>query len=223
MHQMHIQLFLCSEFLHVYHHSMTMVLCFVELRGKVSMQWVVICLNLFVHVIMYYYYGEPFQRIILFTALISRCSLARTTLFPNQKVWWKRHLTTLQIAQFVIDLGVCYLNTYTHFATKYFASWPNYGPCAGTLPVPRQGALARSDPAIRSQSHRISSHSLSFSISPISFPQRTTLPPFSVAASCQPICSSLSTFSSEPTSKPVKQSSFRSHRSRRGRMAMSRV
>ena len=36
---------------------MTMILCFVELRGKVAMQWVVICLNLFVHVIMYYYYG----------------------------------------------------------------------------------------------------------------------------------------------------------------------
>lgn len=36
---------------------MTMILCFVELKGKVAMQWVVIDLNLFVHVIMYYYYG----------------------------------------------------------------------------------------------------------------------------------------------------------------------
>ncbi|KAI9019959.1 putative elongation of fatty acids protein 2 [Hyaloraphidium curvatum] len=101
------------EFLHVYHHSMTMILCFVELKGRVAMQWVVITLNLFVHVIMYYYY-------------------ARTNMFPGEQIWWKRHLTTLQITQFVIDLVICYLNTYTHFAHDYYPSLPNYGPCAAT-------------------------------------------------------------------------------------------
>jgi len=48
--------------------------------------WVPIGLNLMVHVFMYYYY-------------------AVATL--GYKVWWKRHLTTLQIAQFIIDVVVC--------------------------------------------------------------------------------------------------------------------
>ena len=58
---------------------------------------------------------------------------ARTTLFPNQPVWWKRHLTTLQITQFVIDLAICYLNTYTHFTHDYYPWLPHYGSCAGGL------------------------------------------------------------------------------------------
>ncbi|KAI5452552.1 Fatty acyl-CoA elongase/Polyunsaturated fatty acid specific elongation enzyme [Naganishia albida] len=98
-------------FLHVFHHAATAVLCFNQLEGKTSVQWVVITLNLFVHVIMYYYYYA--------TA-------------GGAKIWWKKYLTTLQITQFVIDLFVTYFASYTHFAMVRFPFLPNMGDCAGS-------------------------------------------------------------------------------------------
>jgi len=40
------------EFLHVYHHTLTLILCFTQLRANSTVQWVPISLNLFVHVLM---------------------------------------------------------------------------------------------------------------------------------------------------------------------------
>ncbi|KAH8084681.1 putative fatty acid elongase [Filobasidium floriforme] len=98
-------------FLHVFHHAATAVLCFNQLEGQTSVQWVVITLNLTVHVIMYYYYYA--------TA-------------GGAKIWWKKYLTTLQITQFVIDLFVVYFASYTHFAMSRFSFLPNMGDCAGS-------------------------------------------------------------------------------------------
>lgn len=75
-----------TPFLHVYHHAATLVLCLTQLRGQTSLQWLVVTINLFVHVAMYAYY-------------------ALQTLGYN--VWWKRYITVLQIAQFVVVVAVC--------------------------------------------------------------------------------------------------------------------
>ncbi|KAH7883587.1 GNS1/SUR4 membrane protein [Phlebopus sp. FC_14] len=98
-------------FLHVFHHSATALLCFTQLNGKTSVSWVVISLNLGVHVIMYYYYYA--------TA-------------GGAKVWWKKYLTTMQIVQFIIDLFVVYFGTYQRFAYSHWQHLPHVGDCAGT-------------------------------------------------------------------------------------------
>ncbi|KII86437.1 hypothetical protein PLICRDRAFT_700491 [Plicaturopsis crispa FD-325 SS-3] len=118
-------------FLHVFHHSATALLCFTQLGGKTSVSWVVITLNLGVHVLMYYYYYA--------TA-------------GGAKIWWKKYLTLMQITQFVIDLGVVYFGSwclftsrssartlanssmagFQHFAYAYRPDLPHVGNCAGT-------------------------------------------------------------------------------------------
>jgi len=99
------------EFLHVYHHSMTAILCWTQLNGNTTVQWVPISLNLFVHVVMYYYY-------------------ARTA--AGHQVWWKKHLTTLQITQFVVDLAAIYFCYAAHYSHKGYVNLVNVGDCHGS-------------------------------------------------------------------------------------------
>jgi len=70
-------------FLHSFHHFITAFLCWAGLSSELAVQWIIIVINGSVHVLMYYYY------------------LAQTL---GSDVWWKKHLTTAQITQFVIDL-----------------------------------------------------------------------------------------------------------------------
>jgi hypothetical protein len=89
-----------------------MVLCFSQLKGKTTVSWVPITLNLFVHVLMYYYYA--------------------LSAYGVKGIWWKKYLTSLQIAQFIIDLFIVYFCTYTYFSYTYWPWFPDWGYCAGT-------------------------------------------------------------------------------------------
>ncbi|TIB33607.1 hypothetical protein E3P86_02965 [Wallemia ichthyophaga] len=96
-------------FLHVFHHAATAALCYTQLEGRTAVSWVVISLNLAVHVLMYYYYYA--------TA-------------GGARIWWKKYLTTMQITQFIIDIFIVYFATYQHYGYRW--GWPHVGDCTGS-------------------------------------------------------------------------------------------
>ncbi|TPX32452.1 very-long-chain 3-oxoacyl-CoA synthase [Synchytrium microbalum] len=95
------------EFLHVYHHSATAAFAYLFLWKPISSAWVVLVLNLAVHVLMYYYYA------------VSTVS--------KRQIWWKKHLTTMQIVQFVLDIAMLAFMTYNVFINEYFVWVKDYG------------------------------------------------------------------------------------------------
>jgi len=92
-------------FLHVYHHITTVILCWITIQDKMAVQWVDITANLFVHIVMYYYYFLCEQGI---------------------HVWWKKYITRLQITQFVWDMSL--------HAIWYTYKKENPS-CGGTIPI----------------------------------------------------------------------------------------
>lgn len=77
------------ELLHFFHHAATVLLTYYEQYYMATVQWGPIVFNLFIHIIMYYYY--------------------MLTSIGVRNIWWKQNLTTLQISQFVVDLVVCFI------------------------------------------------------------------------------------------------------------------
>lgn len=98
-------------FLHAYHHGATLFLTWNQLIEHSSPQWVPIVINLWVHVLMYYYYAMSALRI---------------------RIWWKKYLTTLQIVQFIIDVSAVGY-AYTSFISSGFDSNVCYGTTRGAL------------------------------------------------------------------------------------------
>jgi hypothetical protein len=95
-------------FLHVYHHWVTMLLVWMCLEEKIPVQWSAQILNTFVHMFMYYYYF-----------LVSL----------KQEVWWKKHITQLQIAQFILTNALHFVAFGYHYLLQghcnSFNGWGN--------------------------------------------------------------------------------------------------
>lgn len=98
-------------FLHAYHHAATLILTWNQMMQHSAPQWVAIVLNLWVHVLMYYYYAMSALGI---------------------RIWWKKHLTTIQIVQFIIDVVVI---GYAYYAFIRAGFDPNvcYGTSTGAI------------------------------------------------------------------------------------------
>ena len=98
-------------FLHAYHHAATLILTWNQLMEHSAPQWVPIVINLWVHVIMYYYYALSALKI---------------------RVWWKKYLTTLQISQFIVDVVIIGYG-YATFIMAGFDENVCYGTQTGAL------------------------------------------------------------------------------------------
>jgi len=69
-------------FLHLYHHSVVIILVSKSLQHRLLMSWFTGLLNCFVHIFMYYYF---FKRSL------------------GVEVWWRKYITKIQILQFLLD------------------------------------------------------------------------------------------------------------------------
>ncbi|KAF8550368.1 hypothetical protein OG21DRAFT_1525189 [Imleria badia] len=101
-------------FLHVFHHSKTALLVFVHLDAKLSgvaITWI--------------------EYLALLLTFPSRRDYYYFATAGGVKLWWKKHLTTMQILQFIIDIFLFYFGMYQHFAFTYWPQLPHYGDWSG--------------------------------------------------------------------------------------------
>lgn len=93
-------------FLHVFHHVIMPFVCWAGLEGKWAMAlWSSALWNSFVHILMYYYY---------FVSSL------------GYNPWWKKHLTGLQIFQFMNGLFYTWIFFYYYFSGITFSSDGHY-------------------------------------------------------------------------------------------------
>ncbi|XP_060174377.1 uncharacterized protein LOC132605159 [Lycium barbarum] len=93
------------SFLHVYHHTMVPLLCYLAIYTSESLIHVVVIINSSIHVLMYAYYFL--------------CSIGK-------KPRWKRLVTDCQIVQFIFGFICSPIMLYYHFTTEIGCS--GFGP-----------------------------------------------------------------------------------------------
>ncbi|EPY52668.1 GNS1/SUR4 family protein [Schizosaccharomyces cryophilus OY26] len=99
------------QFLHCYHHGATVLLVYSQIVGRTSISWLIIEINLLVHVVMYYYYYLAAKGV---------------------QVSWKKWVTRFQIIQFFADLGFIYfvVGTEVMYRSKFYRKYC-MGHCSG--------------------------------------------------------------------------------------------
>ena len=105
--------------LHIYHHAATLMLADVQLREESSVQFVPILLNCATHVAMYAYYA-----------------LASVIIKPTARkryLWWKRHLTILQVTQFALAVPACLYVTVLKARFRLGIDDDGSNDCSGTF------------------------------------------------------------------------------------------
>ncbi|XAR53127.1 Very-long-chain 3-oxoacyl-CoA synthase [Bertholletia excelsa] len=93
------------SFLHVYHHTVVVVMCYLWLSNSQSLFPVALVTNASVHTLMYAYY--------------LLCALGR-------RPWWKKAVTNCQIVQFLFSFAVSVVMLYYHFSgsgCSGFGAW----------------------------------------------------------------------------------------------------
>jgi magnesium-transporting ATPase (P-type) len=83
--------------LHVFHHSAVVFMAYFWLEHCQSLQFCGLLFNTFVHIPMYRYY-----------AIVSSHDPSK----PRLKIWWKNHITHLQIIQFVTSFVLASVTVY---------------------------------------------------------------------------------------------------------------
>ncbi|KAL0480570.1 fatty acid elongase [Acrasis kona] len=94
------------RFVHTYHHVTTMAIAYFGCASVGTGQWIPIAANTFVHMLMYYYYVQ---------------------ISFGRDVWWKIHLTDIQLTQFVID-AIAFTSW---LICSYFIEYPRNNSCTG--------------------------------------------------------------------------------------------
>jgi len=84
--------------LHIYHHCLVTFISWSWVRGNLPYCTIGVYINSFIHVIMYYYFFE--------------------TARGRRDIWWKKHITHMQIAQFGLGVTLPFIVAYVHYTTE---------------------------------------------------------------------------------------------------------
>jgi fatty acid elongase 3 len=113
-------------FLHTYHHIITPIMVKTVLFYNLPTDITIGILNTFVHIIMYYYYGQTAQMELDKRSATNDLDLAVINATWKKKLWYKKYITSIQLTQFTINV-MCYC------VSVYYAYYHGYSCEVGPL------------------------------------------------------------------------------------------